>query len=145
MTALGRAETTKTCSRCKRAQPLTSFCPDRRSRSGVMPECRACRASRRRMTAFPDGVFATNLLVEQAPDPAPAIRLRAELERQRDAGRPWRAAWPFAVGQAVRNLSPGEAASWRRAFSETRGAWQGSYCGITWPGVSRPMFLPDEK
>lgn len=142
------AETTRMCSKCGKEKPVSEFSRLARGRNGLETECRTCRNRRRRRSKAiadrPNGHEAINQAVEHAPDPQPAIRLRIELERLRDAGRPWRVAWPIAVGGALRDLPPGEAASWRRVFNETRGAWQGSYCGIPWPVASRRLVVPDD-
>jgi hypothetical protein len=143
------AEATKVCTKCDLDLPLSRYNRSTHGRLGREAECRACKLKRRRraeaIAADPNGIEATNVAVMNAPDPRPAILLREELQRQRAARRPWSSAWPVAIRNAVEDLPPAEAASWRRAFNDTRAAWQGSYSGIAWPVASRPLFLPEES
>ena len=104
--------------------------------------CRACRAEQRKRSERPNGPQAVNHLIAlHVPDPAPAVRVREELQRARERGWPWSSAWPAAVSAATRNLSAREATSWRRALAATRPAWQAAYTG---EGTATRLFLPDD-
>ena len=148
MTAVADVET-KPCSKCSRDLPLSEFNRTARGRLGREAECRACKLKGRHrselIAARPDSPEAVNQAVDEAPDRKPAVTLREELERRRCEGRPWSSAWPLSVSAAVRAQPPVEAASWRRAFNDTKGAWHGSYTGTPWPVAVRPLFVPDDE
>jgi hypothetical protein len=77
--------TGKTCAKCKEAKPLSEFGPDRSTKDGRHPYCRACRRE------------AARLYREKNPGAAgeAARRYRERHpERQREAERRWRAAHP---------------------------------------------------
>ena len=137
---------TQACTRCGQVKPVTYFNRNARSRRGYEAECRACVLKRRRrheaITASPNGPEAVNAMVDAAPDREPAIRLREELERHRDAGRPWTSAWPSALSTAVRDLATGEAVEWRKAFTSTREAWHGAYENSS--DAAPAMFVPND-
>lgn len=73
--------------------------------------------------------------------------LRAELERHRERGRPFRIAWPAAVSRATSDLPPSEAVWWRQVFNEQRRVWLLSYSRQPWPASGRlPAFVvPDRE
>lgn len=123
---------TRCCKTCGACLPLEDFAA-RGNRRGPSWHCRPCsRASKRtqeRRRADPDGRDAISFAVDHAPDRAPAIRLREELECHREGGRPWRSAWPHAQSVALRDLPVSEAEEWRQAFSAMQRAWEASYEG----------------
>lgn len=144
------APETRRCALCRTEKAISEFARCPRSRGGRELRCRSCRNRTRRdrwqeLRDYPNGVAATNVLVDLAPSPRPAIRLRAELERQRDRGRTFRKAWPVALSVALADLPLAEATSWRRIFTETRGAWASAYGRLPFPVASGPTFALDEE
>lgn len=134
------------CKSCGETFASDELVKSRRSSGGVAGLCLACNRKRRRSCERPFGIEATNHAVELAPDRAPAERLRAALEQQRDQGRPWRVAWPLALRVALDGLDPLDQIEWRRVFNATRGSWEGSFKGLDWPVASGPaLALPDER
>lgn len=144
-----QAPTTKVCHACKIAKPLSEYMPSPRNADGYELRCKPCTYARRREQEIarqrPNSLQGVNRHIDTVPDSRPPVRLRVELQRQRDAGKPFRAAWPPALRAALRGLTPREAAEWRAVFNATRPAWQGHYCGLPWPIVSGlSLFVPDD-
>jgi len=142
-------EVERTCTRCHLTKPIDDFGPLRYGRGGRAPHCRPCDTRRKRegerARHDPESRPAVNRAVKRAPDPEPAKRLRRELHRQRDAGRPFGSAWSFALNVAVRDLSPVEQADWREAFTAMRDIWQASYSRQPWPtSCPHAPFVADE-
>jgi hypothetical protein len=118
-------EVTRTrCHDCK--QPLD---PDSTYRCA---SCRSKRQKRRleRNLGIPaDGSWRFRG-ARDAPDPAPAIRLRESLARLRAAGWPFPAAWLVAKKAALAEVTcPHEHAQWNCALASTKPAWRAAYEG----------------
>lgn len=88
---------------------------------------------------------AVNRAVDSAPDPSPAVRLRAELAAHRDAGRSFTTAWPLAVNAALRDLRPIDQADWRAAMRSMRAVWGASYSRREWPVNLRPALFVNDR
>jgi hypothetical protein len=72
----------------------------------------------------------------------PPERLRRELERLRDRGISFSAAWPGAISVALRGETLASAIWWRKTFGEQRHVWRGSYSRAPWPANRRPVLAP---
>lgn len=139
--------TLKRCSKCDELKPIVEYGRVSKVRTGLSAECTVCAGKRKRraelISSFPNGPTATNHLVDLAPDRQPAVRLRLELQRRRDAGERFSQAWPMAVEVAVRELPPGDAAEWVLAFQWAQTRWLAGYRPDLVCGRTR-LFAPDE-
>jgi hypothetical protein len=70
----------------------------------------------------------------------PPERLRRELERLRDRGISFTAAWPVAINVAVRGEKLASAIWWQTTFGEQRHVWRVSYSRARWPANRRPVL-----
>jgi len=140
-------EPTKVCNICGGVFPLSALAVDRKCSDGTQPRCKGC-ATRYKRTCEqakgdPGHPFTVNRVVDLAPDHRPAVRLRCELRRARDAGQEFLDAWPRAIEVATSRLPRDEAGSWREAFESTRFAWRSAYCSWEWFPVV--PFVPERE
>ena len=91
-------------------------------------------------------------IVDAAPDPRPAIRLRQALARDRELGRTFDEVWDKDLVLALRGVQGGD--EWHAIFWQTRAAWQAEYernsdCPPSLPGpdplTSDPECLNSTK
>lgn len=83
----------------------------------------------------------------------PVRDLRGELERARDGGDSFAAAWGPAIERALKDVAdPRERTLWRRVLTETAGAWHAAYDGapacnagkaLELIGADRDVPIPD--
>jgi hypothetical protein len=76
------------------------------------------------------------------PDPAPARRLREELQQHRTQGRPFKVAWALGLVVVLGELDDDERKSWRAVFANQERVWRANYSG---PNVTAVLFVPEPE
>jgi hypothetical protein len=126
MTVVEVVEVERTCKECGATKPLTDFpLAGHDNPRWRLYSCRPCAADRKR--SYRNGSFEANRLIVHAPDPAPAIRLRLELQARREAGWHFDDAWSAALNTVLYDLGRKNRAEWSATLGDTRGAWESAY------------------
>jgi hypothetical protein len=116
------------CRWCGQDKPVAEMAHSRAVDGTRRPSrtCRACRKARELETKAGRLTRTSQDSVDQAPDHRPAVRVRAQLQRDREAGLPWRTRHFVAVVRAscADDLDGRE---WKMVLESQIPAWRRGY------------------